>query len=116
MTPHAAPLILVTTAGKIGAEAQALSARDVAAVFSRVLGRPIAFHPITVASQKQAMLDVGLPENVAEDNANAVALMADGDCDYVTGDVATILGRPPRSFEQFVTDSAAAFSPTLVAR
>ena len=35
---------------------------------------------------------------------------------YVTGDVATILGRPPRSFEQFVTDYAAAFSPTLVAR
>jgi len=64
MTPHAAPLILVTTAGKIGAEAQALSARDVAAVFSRVLGRPIAFHPI----------------------------------------------------KQFVTDYAAAFSPTLVAR
>jgi len=116
MTPHAAPLILVTTAGKIGAEAQALSARDVAAVFSRVLGRPIAFHPITLAAQKQAMLDVGLPENVAEDNANAVALVADGDCAYVTGDVATILGRPPRSFEQFVTDYAAAFSPTLVAR
>jgi uncharacterized protein YbjT (DUF2867 family) len=91
-----------------------LSAKEVAAVFSRVLGRTITFHPITVAEQKQAMLDVGLPENVAEDNANAVALMAKGDCDYVTGDVATILGRPPRSFEQFATDYAAAFSPQLV--
>ena len=47
---------------------------------------------------------VGLPENVAEDNARAVALMAEGDCDYVTNDVAAILGRPPRSFEQFATD------------
>jgi uncharacterized protein YbjT (DUF2867 family) len=93
---------------------EVLSATDVAAVFSRVLGRIITFHPITVAQQKQAMLDVGLPENVAEDNANAVALMAKGDCDYVTGDVATILGRPPRSFEQFATDYAAAFSPQLV--
>jgi hypothetical protein len=64
----------------------------------------------------QAMLDVGLPENVAEDNANAVGLMADGDCDYVTDDVATILGRVPRSFEQFATDYAAAFSPQLVKR
>jgi hypothetical protein len=91
-----------------------LSAQEVAGVFSRVLGRTITFHPITVAQQKQAMLDVGLPENVAEDNANAVALMAKGDCDYVTGDVATILGRPPRSFEQFATDYAAAFSPQLV--
>ena len=93
---------------------EVLSAKEVAAVFSRVLGRTITFRPITVAEQKQAMLDVGLPENVAEDNANAVALMAKGDCDYVTGDVATILGRPPRSFEQFATDYAAAFSPQLV--
>jgi hypothetical protein len=62
------------------------------------------------------MLAVGLPENVAEDNANAVGLMATGDCDYVTDDVATVLGRPPRSFEQFVKDYASAFSPTLVSR
>src|SRR5437899_2646385 len=94
---------------------EVLSAKGVAAVFSRVLGRTITFRPITVAQQKQAMLDVGLPENVAEDNARAVALMAEGDCDYVTNDVATILGRPPRSFEQFANDYAAAFSPTLVA-
>jgi len=95
---------------------EVLAAKEVAAVFSRVLGRTITFHPITVAEQKQAMLDVGLPESVAEDNANAVALMAKGDCDYVTSDVATILGRPPRSFEQFATDYAAAFSPQLVGR
>src|SRR6185312_10585657 len=41
----------------------------------------------------------------------AVALMADGDCDYLTDDVPSILGRPARSFEQFATDYAAAFSP-----
>src|SRR4029077_13308319 len=35
---------------------EALSAKEVAAIFSRVLGRTIAFHPITVAQQKQAML------------------------------------------------------------
>jgi len=40
------------------------------------LGERSTFHPITVAEQKQAMLAVGLPENVAEDNANAVGLMA----------------------------------------
>ena len=53
----------------------------------KVLGRTITFHPITFEEQKQAMIDVGLPEAVAEDNATAVALMADGDCDYVTDDV-----------------------------
>ena len=95
---------------------EVLSAAEVAVVLSKVLGRRIAFHPITVAEQKQAMLDVGLPENVAEDNARAVALMAEGDCDYVTNDVPTIFGRPPRSFEQFAADYAAAFSKTLVER
>jgi hypothetical protein len=60
--------------------------------------------------------NVGLPENVAEDNARAVALMAEGDCDYVTSDVATILGRPPRTFEEFATDYAAAFSPDRAER
>jgi len=95
---------------------EVLSAAEVAVVLSKVLGRRIVFHPITVAEQKQAMLDMGLPENVAEDNARAVALMAEGDCDYVTNDVLTILGRPPRSFEQFAADYAAAFSKTLVER
>jgi uncharacterized protein YbjT (DUF2867 family) len=93
-----------------------LSAKEVAQAFSRVLRRTITFRPITVAQQKQAMLDAGLPANVTEDNANAVALMAEGDCDYVNGDVATILGRPSRTFELFVSDYAAGFSPQPVGR
>ena len=94
---------------------EVLSGTEVAAVLSRVLGRTITFHPITFEEQKQAMLDVGLPEAVADDNATAVAMMADGDCDYVTDDVPSILGRPARSFEQFATDYAAAFSAVQAA-
>ena len=89
---------------------EVLSATEVAAVLSKVLGRLIAFHSITFEEQRQAMFDVGLGESVAEDNARAVALMAEGDCDYVTDDVASLLGRSPRSFEVFATDYAAAFS------
>ena len=92
-----------------------LSGTEVAAVFSNVLGRTITFHPITFEEQKQAMLDVGLPEAVADDNATAVAMMADGDCDYVTDDVPSILARPARSFEQFATDYAMAFSSAQAA-
>jgi hypothetical protein len=43
-------------------------------------------------------------------NAQAVALFAEGDSDYVTDDVRSILGRPARTFEQFAADYAAAFS------
>ena len=89
---------------------EALSGDDVAKIFTRVLGRAITFDPISYEEQKQAMIDVGLPEPVAKDSALAVAWMADGDCDYVTDDVPKILGRPAGSFEQFVIDYAAAFS------
>ena len=94
---------------------EVLSGAEVAAVLSRVLDRTITFHPITLEEQKQAMIDVGLPEAVADDNARAVALMADGDCDYLTDDVLSILGRAPRSFEQFARDHAAAFSSVRAA-
>jgi hypothetical protein len=41
--------------------------------------------------------------------------MAEGDLDYVTDDVASILGRPARSFEQFARDHQAAFGPVSAA-
>ncbi|MEU6439377.1 NmrA family NAD(P)-binding protein [Streptomyces sp. NPDC047046] len=88
----------------------ALSAREVAAVFSDVLSRPVVFRPVTADAQRRAMVDAGLPEQVAEDNAKALGMMAEGDCDWVTGDVLTILGRPPRSFADFVADHADAFT------
>jgi uncharacterized protein YbjT (DUF2867 family) len=89
---------------------ESLSGNDVAEIFTKVLGRLITFHPISYEVQKHAMIDVGLPEPVAKDNALAVAWMADGDCDYVTDDVPQILGRPAGSFEQFAVDYAEAFS------
>src|SRR5439155_664944 len=48
---------------------EVLSSTQVAAVLSKALGRTITYHPITVEEQKQAMIDVGLPESVADDNA-----------------------------------------------
>jgi hypothetical protein len=79
-------------------------------VLSKVLGRPITFHPLTSDEERQAMIDAGVPETAAEDNARALSLFAQGDADYVTDDVPAILGRPARTFEQFATDHAAAFS------
>jgi uncharacterized protein YbjT (DUF2867 family) len=87
-----------------------LSYSDAAAVLSKVLGRLITFHSLTFAEERQAMIDAGVPGTVAEDNASALSLFAHGDADYVTDDVPSLLGRAARTFEQFVTDYAEAFS------
>ena len=89
---------------------ESLSYPDAAAILSKVLGRPIGFHPLTDEEQKQAMVSAGVPEHIAEMNAQALALLAEGDSDWVTDDVPTILGRPARSFEQFASDHADTFS------
>ncbi len=87
-----------------------LSYTDAAAVLSNVLGRPITFHPLTFEEQKQAMIEVGVPVTIAEMNAQALSLVGEGDSDWITDDVPSLLGRPARSFEQFATDHATAFS------
>ena len=89
---------------------ESLSYADAAAILSQVLGRPIGFHPLSDEEQKQAMVSVGVPEHIAQMNTQALALLAQGDSDWVTDDVSTILGRPARSFVQFSTDHADAFS------
>jgi uncharacterized protein YbjT (DUF2867 family) len=89
---------------------ECLSYADAAAVLSAVLGRLISFNPLTFEEEKQAMVDVGVPEAIAEMNAQALSLFAQGDSDWITDDVLSLLGQPARTFEQFATDHAAAFS------
>jgi uncharacterized protein YbjT (DUF2867 family) len=89
---------------------ESLTYSDAAVVLSQVLARSISFHPLTFEEQKQAMVDVGVPDAIAEMNAQAATLFAEGDSDWITDDVPTILGRPARTFEQFAADHAAAFS------
>jgi uncharacterized protein YbjT (DUF2867 family) len=90
---------------------QLLSYADVAATLSKVLGRPIGFHERTPEQDAQKMIGAGVPAAIAEMNAHAVSLIAEGDPAWLSQDVRTILGRSARSFEQFATDYAAAFTP-----
>jgi hypothetical protein len=45
-------------------------------------------------------LRAGVPAPIAEMNAQAFSLAAEGDAEWVTGDVRSLLGRAARSFEQ----------------
>jgi uncharacterized protein YbjT (DUF2867 family) len=87
-----------------------ISNYDVAEVLSRLLGRTIAYQELTFEENKNAMIRAGLPAPIAEMNAQAFSLAAQGDAEWVTGDVPSLLGRPARSFEQFAADYATAFS------
>ena len=81
-----------------------------AAVLSKLLGRAITYRELSFAENKDAMIRAGVPEQIAEMNAQAFSLTADGDAEWVTSDVPSLLGRPARSFEEFATDYAGAFS------
>ena len=87
-----------------------ISNYDVAAVLSKLLGRTITYRELTFEENKDAMIRAGIAEQIAEMNAQAFSLTADGDAAWVTDDVPAILGRPALSFEQFAADHAAAFS------
>ena len=83
---------------------------DVAAVLSKLLGRTITYRHLSFNEDCDAMIRAGLPAPVAEMNAQAFTLIADGDAEWLSNDVPSILGRPARSYRQFAGDYAAAFS------
>jgi uncharacterized protein YbjT (DUF2867 family) len=87
-----------------------ISYYDVAAVLSRLLGRTITYRELTFGQDKDAMIRAGVPEQIAEMNAQAATLTADGDAAWVTDDVTSLLNRPGRSFDEFAADYASAFS------
>jgi uncharacterized protein YbjT (DUF2867 family) len=87
-----------------------ISYADVAAVLSKLLGRPITYRGLSAEEDRDAMIRAGVPGPVAEMNAQAFSMIADGDAAWVTQDVSSLLGRPARSFGQFAGDYAAAFS------
>ena len=57
------------------------------------------------------MIAAGIPAAIAEQNAQAFSLIAAGDAEWLSDDIAKILGHAGRSFQQFAQDHAAAFSP-----
>src|SRR5258708_28529256 len=87
-----------------------ISNYDVAAVLSKLLGRTITYRELSFDENKDAMIRAGVPEPIAEMNAQAFSMTAEGDAEWVTGDGPSLGGRPARSFEQFAADHAAAFS------
>ena len=72
-----------------------ISNYNVAAVLSRLLGRTITYRELSFDENKDAMIRAGVPETIAEMNAQAFSMTAEGDAEWMTGDVPSLLGRGP---------------------
>lgn len=87
-----------------------ISNYDVAIVLSKLLGRTITYRELTFEEHRNAMVSAGVPEETAHQNAQAFSLTAQGDAQWTSEEVELILGRPARSYQQFVTDYARVFT------
>jgi uncharacterized protein YbjT (DUF2867 family) len=88
---------------------EAISNYDVAQTLSQLLGRTIIYTELSFDENREAMIRAGIPAVIATMNAQAFALTAEGDAEWVSDDVPSLLGRPARSFRQFAADYADAF-------
>jgi uncharacterized protein YbjT (DUF2867 family) len=89
---------------------QALSYADLADVYSRVLGREVHWHEVTFEQARDSMLESGLPEVLAVGFPEAMRRYRDGGVSRrVSPAVEELIGRPPRTFEEFVRDHRDAY-------
>jgi uncharacterized protein YbjT (DUF2867 family) len=88
---------------------QALDHDEVAAVLSRVSGRPIMYQEITPEQMKQGLLGAGVPEDYAGFLVMILGFLAQGYNAAVNDEVRKLIGRAPRTFEQYAQDNRAAW-------
>ena len=87
---------------------QSLTHQQLVATIGEVLGRPLRYQELPPQVAKQGMVQQGIPEAFVE------ALLARyarevGQPAPVTGEVERVLGRPARTYAEWVADHAAAF-------
>lgn len=90
---------------------QALDHHEVAAVLSRVTGRSIAYQEITPEQMKQGLLAAGLPADYAEFLVMILGFLAQGYNAGVNDQVQRLIGRAPRTFEQYAMENRAVWQP-----
>jgi uncharacterized protein YbjT (DUF2867 family) len=89
---------------------QALSYPDIAAVFSKVLGRPIQYVDVPPAAAKDGMIKSGLPDWTADAINELSEQVKLGHFATVTDIVQTVGKKAPITLEQFVRENVAVFA------
>ncbi|MGV0837045.1 NmrA family NAD(P)-binding protein [Mycolicibacterium thermoresistibile] len=89
---------------------RAIAFEEAAKLISRACGQPIAYKQVSAEEYTVMLVERGLSEHVAHDIAEMFVMMGRGlitGTATVTDDVAAVLGRAPRSFEDYVVRMAA---------
>ena len=89
---------------------EALTWEEVAAAFTRVLGYPVKHVPINDESLMAALKAASVPEVILDEIVKLSASIRLGDLELVTTAIQQVLGRPPRSIEQWIEINRSAFS------
>ncbi|MCO6000266.1 SDR family oxidoreductase [Actinoallomurus rhizosphaericola] len=87
-----------------------LTYAEVAKELTYALGREIEYRRISPDEHREAMIQAGVPEAVATSNAQVFGLIAEGDAEWLSDDVASVTGTPPRSMRTFLAEHVTAFS------
>jgi uncharacterized protein YbjT (DUF2867 family) len=89
---------------------QALTFGDVAAIIAAASGRPVGYKDIDQEAWISAAIAAGAPAGYAVMLRWLTGAIIGGDGSRPTGDVETVTGRPPASFEAFARRHAAAWT------
>ncbi|MBV1868196.1 MAG: SDR family oxidoreductase [Marinosulfonomonas sp.] len=88
---------------------EGLSGEQIAALLSEVTGRKIAVQAVTPEQSRAGMAAAGMAPVVVDAMLELTALAPKGYLGAVDPTIENVLGRPARSFEQFIRDHATAF-------
>lgn len=83
---------------------------EVARILSAATGKEIGYQDITPAEFRHGLLAAGVPEGYADLLVLLVGFLKEGYVANATDGVQTILGRAPRSFEEFAKDYKATWA------
>jgi NAD(P)H dehydrogenase (quinone) len=78
---------------------------EIADVFTERLGQPVTYEQRTPSEQRRLLSGAGLPELYVEILVGLDRIFATGAQSETTTTVAEILGRPPRSVPDWITDN-----------
>lgn len=88
---------------------EALTYNQVAERFTNALGKPVRYQDVPPAAAREAMVAAGMSAWLADALVELTAVYRSGGAAGTTDEVQKAIGRPARSFEDFLRDHLAAF-------